>query len=151
MTACVCTTVRKASRALLRHYEKAFAEAEISQTQFSILRQLERSAPTPLCELADALVMERTSLYRTIRPLIESGSISVDPGADKRTKVARLTAEGSRQIEKAEPVWRRTQQGVVDALGGETWDAMSTILLTIPGVIEAQLTESPDKSQEDRS
>ncbi len=135
---CVCTTVRKANRALFRHYERAFSRTGISQIQFSILRQLERSGPTPLAELAEALVMERTSLYRSIRPLTDSGAVALAPGANRRIKVASLTQKGRELIDSAEPIWRRTQERVVHAIGEESWRQLSAVLLAIPELIQAQ-------------
>lgn len=134
---CACTAVRKANRALFRYYENALAGSGLSVTQFSILRTLQRNGDTPLTELANELVMERTSLYRTIAPLIEAGTVALAPGKNKKIKVAKLTDNGITQINVSEPHWRAAQESFIAAIGEDNWQAISGVLQTVPGIVSA--------------
>src|SRR4051794_30900466 len=96
---CACTTLRKASRAMSRAYEEALEPGGVTATQFAILRVLERAGPRPLSRLADELVMDRTSLYRAIRPLTQAGDVALDAGGRGRAKIAALTVAGRATIE----------------------------------------------------
>lgn len=123
---CVCTTVRKASRALSRLYDEALAEAAMTAAQLAILRAVLRagSAGQPLSRLADALVMDRTSLYRSLTPLIRKGWIALGTGPGGRAKVALLTAAGRRATESAAAHWGAAQTRMVRALGTRRWQAL---------------------------
>ena len=134
---CACTTVRKANRALFRFYERAMEGSGMSITQFSIARTLDRNGPTPLSELAEELVMERTSLYRTIAPLNAIGAIDIEAAETGRAKFARLTCKGKKLMLSATPNWQRAQDIMINAIGESDWQKLSIALLKIPGLVDA--------------
>ncbi len=137
-TPCACTTVRKANRALSRFYEDAMAESGLTITQFAIVRALNRNGPTSLGDLADELVMERTSLYRTLRPLEAAGAVKVRTAKTGRAKTATLTSAGVKMLGAAEPFWKSAQSSVVGAIGERNWQNLAKSLLQIPGLLETQ-------------
>lgn len=114
MDQCIFTAVRKANRVLFRHYQDALSETGISIVQLSILRALERHGALTLSRLADDLAMERTSLYRTIEPLIESRAVQVESAPTGKSKIAKLTAEGHETIERVMPFWAQAQKQVLN-------------------------------------
>lgn len=114
MDQCVFTAVRKANRVLFRHYQDALSETGVSIVQLSILRALERHGPLALSNLADDLAMERTSLYRTIEPLIENGAVHVEGSPAGKSKVAKLTVEGHSTIKRVMPFWAKAQERVLN-------------------------------------
>lgn len=132
---CVCTAVRKADRAVFRFYESALSPTGVSLTQFSILRQLQKMGPTPLSRLAEALVMERTSLYRTIRPLEARHALLIEGNKQRKVRIATLTPEGEKLIEAVTPVWARAQTQIIRQLGKDTWAALSTTLNTLTTLV----------------
>lgn len=133
---CVCTTVRKADRALYRYYEDALDGSGLTVTQFSILRTLRREGPMPLSRLADSLAMERTSLYRTIAALEKNSTVSIRPGANRKIRVAHLSVTGEAMIRRALPAWQRAQSRMIDSIGADSWATLSTVLTTIPNLVE---------------
>jgi len=133
---CACTTVRKANRALFRFYEDAMVGTGLSITQFSILRSLQRTGPCALSELANTLVMERTSLYRTIAPLLaQEAIVTTMVKTNKKIKVAALTSKGEALIEAALPNWSQAQETIIKTVGEDKWDALSSILIDIPALV----------------
>lgn len=110
----------------------------VSITQFAILRALDRNGETPLSRLADELVMERTSLYRTIAPLVEAGAVELTAAPKGRTKLAAVTREGRALMHAAAPNWDAAQASVVGALGPENWKALSETLLQIPHLLKEE-------------
>lgn len=129
---CVCTSIRKAGRAVLRYYDAAVAGTGVSITQYSVLRAIERAGAAPLSRLAEELVLERTSLYRTIRPLIDGGAVSVRTGESGRAKIAELTDRGRNLIVTVMPLWEEAQRKAVAAIGEKEWARLSALLLEIP-------------------
>jgi len=116
---CACSALRKAVRAVDRIYEVRLARANVTATQFTILRALQRHGmPVPLTALAEELVLERTSLYRAMEPLAGQKLIAFGGAKDKRVKQARLTAAGVGRIDEALPHWKEAQDIFSIALGG---------------------------------
>ena len=68
---------RRAARALSRTYDQALAGVGLKNTQFSVLYALSRTGPAPIGTLAEALVMERTTLTRNLRPLEREGWVEL--------------------------------------------------------------------------
>jgi len=129
---CACTTVAKAQRALTRFYEHEMLGSGMTITQFAIARALLRNGPTTLSDLSAELVMERTSLYRTIRPMTERRWVRIDDTSRGRTKLATLTGCGERAVDRAEPQWARAQGVAVAAIGTRQWNVLANALLEIP-------------------
>jgi DNA-binding MarR family transcriptional regulator len=69
-----CTTLCKVTRALSRIHDDALAAVGMNITQFAILRVIGRAGDggVPLSRLAESLVMDKTSLYLSLSPLIRS-------------------------------------------------------------------------------
>ena len=111
------------------------AESPLTVTQFAIVRALQRNGPTPLSQLADELVMERTSLYRTIKPLEERKAVNIKPAKQGKAKLAVLTKKGEKLTATAEPYWVKAQQTMVELIGKSDWMDLQSALLKIPGLI----------------
>lgn len=125
--ACACTTLRKATRAVTRLYDEALAPADMTITQFAILRNVARRGTVPLSRLAGILVMERTSLYRALAPLEKLGWLTIaDAGA--RTKTVTVTEAGHEALERAQVPWQAMQTRLIDAFGAEQWTALESTL-----------------------
>ena len=125
---CACTTLRKAARAVTRLYDGALAGAGMNANQLSILRALNRAGPQPLSRLAETLVMDRTSLYRALRPMERSGWVVVEAASSGRSRVACLTDEGRVAMDRAAAGWESAQAGFVGALGSEAWEELAGVL-----------------------
>jgi DNA-binding MarR family transcriptional regulator len=120
--ACACADVRRAARALSRVYEEALAAVDLSSTQMTLLMYLGRRGPTPLTELATSLEMDRTSLYRALRPLERRELVRVRATADRRAKEVLLTVDGQRHLARAMPHWEKAQKAFLDAFGAAAWE-----------------------------
>src|SRR5215831_11249476 len=89
---CVCSALRRASRAVTRHYERAFRGTGLRATQFSILAMLSQTGPLPVSILAEKLGLERTTLARNLRPLEARNLLrSRQVRADQRVRRVELT------------------------------------------------------------
>ena len=121
--ACVCGSLRKASRAVTRMYDEVMEETGMTIMQFSILRNLARNGETPLMRLAKALVMERTTLYRALAPIERRGWVGFGDG-EGRAKTVFLTEQGRAALEQAGPAWRLAQKNLLDGMGVANWRAL---------------------------
>ncbi|OLC70213.1 MAG: hypothetical protein AUH79_00280 [Betaproteobacteria bacterium 13_1_40CM_4_64_4] len=131
--ACACGRLRRATRALTQLYDDLMAPSGLRITQFSLLRTLARDGTARISDLADALLLDRTALSRTLDPLLERGLVSIVPGRDARTREVSLTRAGEKTLSAAVPHWKRAQIQVASKLGPDRLEALIATL----GEIEA--------------
>jgi DNA-binding MarR family transcriptional regulator len=140
---CACEGLRRASRAISRLYERALAPLALTPTQFAILVATRLRGPVPLSRLATGLVLDRTSLYRAIRPLERQGHLRVGVGKTQRERAATVTAKGEHLLQQALPIWDATQRTFVSALGTRTWTALSAAVGQVVPVVRAIESREP--------
>jgi len=117
---CNCLAVRQAARHVTQSYDQIMASTGLRATQFSILAKLQRLGPLTINALAAAMVMDRTSLGRTIQPLVHQGLVAVTRGtADRRTKELHLTDAGAERLRDAVKLWIRAQDRFAQIFGSE--------------------------------
>src|SRR3954447_4935417 len=66
---CNCFALRQAARRVTQIYERHLGAVGLTAAQFTILAKLARKPRLPMADLADAMVMERTTLVRAMKPL----------------------------------------------------------------------------------
>src|SRR5215813_1617258 len=123
---CAGGGLRRASRAISRLYGAAFAPLDLTATQFTLLVAVNLGGPIPLSRLAEFLVLDRTSLYRAVKPLVRRRCVRILPGRTGRERTAAITEAGRRLLHEALPIWKRTQERFVGALGPEAWAALNS-------------------------
>lgn len=117
---CNCLAIRQASRQITQFYERHLAPTGLHATQFSILAKLHRAGPVTINALAEALVMDRTTLGRNILPLERDGLLQmVRSPADRRAKELRLTEAGVEKLKQAAEGWRQAQDQFAALFGAE--------------------------------
>src|SRR5450432_1797836 len=111
--ACTCGSLRKASRRISQFYDAALAPVGIKSTQFSILSEVDRgslSGPVTMCELATAMVMDRSTLGHNLKPLERDDLVVLRLSAeDKRKRYVELTAKGRSILRQARRLWQRAE------------------------------------------
>lgn len=113
---CNCFAVRQAARALTRDYERHLAPSGLTSSQFSILVVIDERPGIGMRELAEELVMDRTSLVRALKPLERDGLVAV--ASDKRQNAYLLTKAGGARLAEALPLWQVAQDEFVARFGG---------------------------------
>jgi DNA-binding MarR family transcriptional regulator len=134
---CAGGGLRSASRAISRFYGAAFAPLDLTAMQFSLLVAVNLGGPIPLSRLAKFLVLDRTSLYRAVKPLVRRRCVRILPGRTERERTAALTEAGRRLLREALPVWKMTQERFVGALGPEAWAALNSGLRQVVPTVQA--------------
>jgi DNA-binding MarR family transcriptional regulator len=116
---CACFKVRKAARAITKLYEEVLRPIGLRATQFSLLMATRVLGPVTVVKLAQAAVMDRTTLTRNLQILEKRGLIKITPGEDRREREVILTAAGMEVLAKAIPLWEAAQERVRQGLGEE--------------------------------
>ena len=118
---CLCGNVRMAARALTAHYDAYLAPSGLTSNQLALLWSVIAAEPIALGEIADYLVMDKTSVTRSMAALVMMGLVVLRTGTDARVKLASSTAKGRRVFASAIPLWRRAQAQVKRAMGRGTF------------------------------
>ena len=122
--ACTCAQLRKAARVVTQDYDEALAPAGLRTTQFTVLATLARRGEVPLTRLAEALVMDRTTLTRNLKPLVRDQLVRIEAAADQRVRRVSLTGRGRAALDRALPLWHAAQSRLVGRLGRARWAAL---------------------------
>lgn len=133
---CCCFNMRKVMRAVTQFFDGYLEPTEIRSTQFTLLVALSSINAKTLTEIAENLVMDRTTLTRNLKPLEKLELIATIQPLDKRSKAYVLTDKGKEVVAKAVPLWEEAQNSVVQALGVEKYNHIIKELENILRVTE---------------
>lgn len=127
--ACTCARVRKAARRVSQIYDQALEPYGLTISQYGILIGLRQNDGISIGQLAERMVMDPTSLTRSLKPLQRRGLVhlATDPN-DRRTRRLSLTPEGLAAMRAARPGWVKAQTHVEAALGADETQALHASL-----------------------
>jgi DNA-binding MarR family transcriptional regulator len=114
---CMGMRVRRAARVVGNYYDVHLRSVGLKGTQFTLLNAIYLNPSITISQLADLLLLNRTTLNRNLKPLERQGLVRTHPGKDQRTRVLKLTQEGQSILKRALPSWLKAQSGVVESLG----------------------------------
>ncbi len=135
---CNCFAVRAAARHVTQFYDTSLASTGLRTSQFSILAKLKRMGPLTINALAEDMVMDRTTLSRTIVPLERDGLITIEPTAsDRRAKELSLTKAGEKRLQAALKAWSLAQARFDDVFGAKRGAEFRRLL---QAVVASELT-----------
>lgn len=123
----MCASLRRASRALTQHYEKAFRPLGLRGTQFTILQALSLTQEISQGKLGDILALDSTTLTRTLDIMIAHAWVIKRHGKDRRERYLRLGKAGRAELDRALPHWERVQRELRKRLGDVRWESLLTL------------------------
>lgn len=131
---CNCFALRQAARHITQLYERHLSTVGVTAAQFTILAKLARTPNLPILDLADAMVMERTTLVRAMKPLQRDGLVAAESAEhDGRTYLFSLTEKGEKTFDQAAIAWRAAQSEFEEKFGRDRAKALRAELFTITG------------------
>jgi len=146
---CACEGLRRAARAVSKVYAGALAELGLTPTQLAILVATRLHGSLPLSRLARGLGLDRTSLYRAVRPLTRRGYLQTLAGRTERERLATVAPKGERVLQEALPIWEDTQRRFKAALGDRTWLTLATTTKQVLAAAQT-LSSSGDRARPHR-
>lgn len=133
---CNCAALRKASRRVSLFYDSALAPCGLKSTQFAVLSEIHRraAAPPTIRELAEALVMDQSTIGQNLRPLEREGLVAlVQDKTDRRSRRVELTRTGRSRFAEARPLWAIAQQHFENGFGEHAAAELRSALVMISG------------------
>ena len=127
---------------MARFYDACLAEIGLGATQYGMLFYLSRQGAVSVNELAEAMVMDRTTVAHSVKPLERDGLVvvKVNP-SDRRERLITLTKSGAKRVGEGYPLWQKAQRGFEAKFGAEKalkmrqtmGDVVRTELVTVNG------------------
>jgi DNA-binding MarR family transcriptional regulator len=121
---CACFNFRKTARALTQLYDTGLQSSGIRATQFAVLVGIAKSEPVPIGRLAQLLILDRSTLSRSLRLLTAMRLIAVSPRSAMRQRFVTLLPAGWKALLRSLPLWRETQRIFVGQIGEEYWNSL---------------------------
>ena len=136
VAACTSTNIRKAARIVTQAYNDALRPVDLRSTQFTLLANLVKRGDTPLTQLAEAMVMDRTTLTRNLKPLERRQLIRIGHEKDQRVRKIGITPAGKQIFEDALPLWQEIQKQIAQGLGQQRWSEFMNDLSETVSIVQ---------------
>jgi DNA-binding MarR family transcriptional regulator len=118
---CLCSSFRRAARALTQMYERELRPFGLRSTQHTILQVLSRTGELTQRKLGEILAMDSTSLTRTLAVMLREGWITERRGEDRRERWIGMSRAGEKKLSIALPVWEKVQARLRQEIGAQSW------------------------------
>ena len=105
---------------MARFYDACLAETGLGGAQYVMLLYLSRRGAVSVNELAEAMVMDRTTVAHSVKPLERDGlvAVKINP-SDRRERLITLTETGSKRVEDGFQLWQKAQKIFESKFGSE--------------------------------
>src|SRR5215467_9957282 len=118
-SACAAYNFRRAARAVSRFYDAVLEPSGIRSTQFAILTAVAKLRPVAISRIGEILVIDPTTLTRSLRLLEKQGLIEVAPRGSRRQRLVTLTNKAENVLAQAVPLWREAQARFLATLSAD--------------------------------
>ena len=114
-----CTNIklRQLMRRVAQHYDAEVGKTGLKGTQYSLLSYVYKLGPLRPGDLAREMKIDASTLTRNLKPMVNAGWLSLDPGADGRSRLVSITDAGRDKRQEAQRRWRTAQDGLNNTLG----------------------------------
>ncbi len=114
---CYCICLRRATNQITEYYNQVLQPIGLTLNQFSLIGSLANLHTSTISELADYVGLERTTLTRTLKPLMKQGLIEDTSAPGTRSRALCLTHAGKQALRQGLPLWKQAQAEVRARLG----------------------------------
>ena len=135
--ACYCVQFRRATRAVSELYAQALCPSGVTPCQFTILNTVSELQPCTTSAIAKRIGLDRTTLVRSLKPLIEKGLVKDLSQKGARDHQLCMSPEGDRILADALPRWNAAQASMEERVGIDILAAVRRI----PGSLTKQPVE----------
>lgn len=123
VTSCYCINLRRAANSITSYYDSVMEPLGISITQFSLLSSINKLEHCTVSDLALHIGLERTTVVRTLKPLLQKGYVEDTSEKGRRNRNLQLTIAGSEIIAQARPLWQQAQNKITEEIGKDEMES----------------------------
>ncbi len=125
---CTNLKLRQLMRRVAQHYDAELGKTGLRTTQYSLLSYVCKLGPIAPGALAQALMLDPSTLTRNLQPLVAAGWLAIGPGADARSRLVSVTDAGRNKRQEAQRRWKVAQAGINQILGAERVVALHALI-----------------------
>lgn len=125
---CYDLMLLRLSAKINNYYKMMLKPAGITPGQYRILRHIDHIDGGSVQTVADSMGVDRSTLARTVKPLINSGLIEDNNAAGCRDRSLVLTVRGKKTMKQAVKCWLKAQEHISQTLGDEGIAKLSEII-----------------------
>jgi DNA-binding MarR family transcriptional regulator len=118
---CASFNFRRTARAVTQLYDEALQESGIRSTQFAILVGIRKNQPVSIGALAEVLIIDQTTLTRSLRLLQKEGLINISERSTMRQRFLTMAPKGLHTLARSLPLWRKAHKHFVATVGSGHW------------------------------
>lgn len=125
---CTNFKLRQLMRRVANHYDAEMAQCGLKTTQYSLLSHVLKLGPIRPGDLAVVMKMDASTLTRNLRPLVDAGWVTLEAGADARSRLVHITDAGRDKRAQAQRHWKAAQLALNETLGLERVKALHALV-----------------------
>jgi DNA-binding MarR family transcriptional regulator len=125
---CTNLKLRQLMRRVAQRYDAEVGQVGLKGTQYSLLSHVTKLGPIRPVDLAAGMNIDASTLSRNLKPLIAAGWLTLEAGADARSRLVHATEAGREKRAEAQRRWRVAQEGVNATLGPQRVIALHTLI-----------------------
>lgn len=127
-TSCHCLKIRRSASNVVAFYDEKLKSTGITVRQYSLLYEIGRHEGCSVRILSDATGLDRSTLARSLKPLLLSGYIEDRKSKGERNSRLYLTEEGKQISKKAAKCWEEAQKEFERIIGEDRVKVLEDIL-----------------------
>lgn len=114
---CTNLQLRQLMRRVAQHYDAEVGKTGLKGTQYSLLSYVVKLGPIRPGALAQAMMVDASTLTRNLKPLIDAGWVTLTAGTDGRSRLVSVTDAGRDKRTEAQRHWKVAQEKLNELLG----------------------------------
>ena len=130
-TSCYCLKMRRTAGNIVNFYDTMLAPSGVTVRQYSLLYAIASGMPCTVAELAARTELDRSTLARSLKPLLKSNLVVDAKESGTRNSRLALTQEGMMVKEQAEKLWVKAQKAFEEKLTSEQLSALEDVLTAL--------------------
>ncbi len=127
-TVCHCLKMRRSAENVIHFYDSILAPSGVTARQYSLLNAISEHSGCNVRVLSEITLLDRSTLARSLKPLIQSKYIKDNKAVGARDSVLELTDNGKSVCKEAATLWEIAQQQFETKLGKEQLTALEDAL-----------------------
>lgn len=130
-TSCHCLKIRRSAENVIHFYDSILASSGLTVRQYSLLYAINTLRSCNVRELSEAALLDRSTLARSLKPLLQAGYIEDKKNTGARDSVLVLTKKGEEIYLQAKQLWNTAQKQFEQRIGKENINALEKLLMLL--------------------
>lgn len=133
-TSCHCLKIRRSAENVIHFYDSVLAPSGLTARQYSLLYAIYQQSGCNVRELSEAALLDRSTLARSLKPLLQAGYLEDKKNAGARDSVLVLSKMGEQKYLQCAALWDTAQKQFEQKIGRENVEALENLLMLLQEV-----------------